>query len=83
MGVGGAALIAGGVTTGVTIAQKSQLRYRQADLQASAGFVTPAWGWRRSPPASLVSRRARGSSGAVGLAPLPGGGATVCAAGRF
>jgi len=84
MGVGGAALIAGGVTTGVTIAQKSQLRYRQADLQASAGFVTAGVGlaalaagvvWYLVEPG--------GSSGAVGLAPLPGGGATVCAAGRF
>lgn len=84
MGLGGAALVAGGVTAGVTIAQKSSLKYAQADLQASAGIITAGVGLAALAAGVVWYLVAPGDSPkAVGLAPMPGGGAAVCVAGRF
>jgi TolB-like protein len=84
LGLGGAALVAGGVLTAVTIANKESYTYSVADTQVSAGIIVGGVGL-----AALVAGivwAAVGSTGstpvAVGLAPTPGG-AALCAAGSF
>jgi TolB-like protein len=85
MGIGGAALIAGGVTTGVTVAQKSDLKYQEADLRASAGIITAGVGLAALAAGVIWAAVAPSASSTtmVGIAPLNGGGAAVCAAGSF
>ncbi len=85
-GVGGAALLGGGLLTGLTVAGKSNLTYPQADARASAGVILAGAGlatlaagliWGAVSPSSPASAS---PSVTLGLTP---GGASLVAAGSF
>ena len=87
MGVGGAALLAGGALAGITVASKADNRYSQNELQLGAGFVTSGIGaaallagviWAIAAPSPSPSP----SATSVGLAPTAGG-AALFASGSF
>lgn len=87
MGIGGAALVAGGVLTGVTLATKKDTYYADNELRLGAGFVTAGVGvaaliagivWKVAEPAGPAVQ----TSTTVGFAPIRGG-AAVSATGSF
>jgi TolB-like protein len=82
VGVGAGAVVAGGVLVGVSVGNKSAYTYKQADLQASAGFITGGVGL--AAVAAGIIWAAVGSTKAPGVAIAPTvGGATLCAGGTF
>lgn len=82
IGVGGAAVAAGGALVGVTLGRKSSYTFAQADRQVSAGIITGGVGLAALAAGVIWKVAAPESPVAVGLAPTSRG-AALCAAGRF
>ena len=84
VGVGGAALIAGGVLVGVTVAGKRDLGWGEANTRAGAGFIVGGVGLAVLAAGAIWAMAAPSAAPAatVGIAPTRGG-AALCAAGSF
>ncbi len=85
LGIGGAALVAGGVLAGVTVAQKRDLTYQDADTRASAGLVVGGVGLAAVAAGviwALVGPAGGSPQTQLGVVPTSDG-AVLCAAGTF
>jgi hypothetical protein len=87
LGVGGAALVSGGVLAAVTLAQKSDLYYREASTRLATGLFLGSIGLVAvvAGAAWAIVTKDDGKPGpkaSVGVVPIVGG-AAVCAAGTF